>query len=58
MVPMAHGRWLADRVPAAEVVLSSDDGHLTLLEHIDRARLADEASLNDSSATGSHPAAA
>jgi len=36
MVPMAHGRWLADRVPAAEVALSSDDGHLTLLEHIDR----------------------
>jgi pimeloyl-ACP methyl ester carboxylesterase len=30
MVPMAHGRWLADRVPGVEPFLSEDDGHLTI----------------------------
>lgn len=34
MVPFAHGRWLAAALPRAEVVLSADEGHLTLLEKI------------------------
>lgn len=36
MVPIGHGRWLADRIPRAEVVLSAADGHITLLEPIGR----------------------
>ena len=29
---MAHGRWLADRVPGVEARLTGDeDGHLTLI---------------------------
>ena len=31
-VPIAHGRWLADRVPGVEARLTGDeDGHLTLI---------------------------
>jgi pimeloyl-ACP methyl ester carboxylesterase len=32
MVPPAHGRWLAARLPDADPRISADDGHLTLAE--------------------------
>lgn len=30
MVPVAHGRWLAERVPGVEAHISEDDGHLSI----------------------------
>jgi pimeloyl-ACP methyl ester carboxylesterase len=33
MVPPAHGRWLAERIPGVEAEISETEGHLTLLAH-------------------------
>ena len=32
MVPLGHGEWLAEHLPAADVQLSDEDGHLSI-EH-------------------------
>jgi pimeloyl-ACP methyl ester carboxylesterase len=31
MVPVAHGRWLAERIPGVEAHISEDDGHLSIV---------------------------
>jgi len=31
-VPVAHGRWLAERIPGVEARIDAGDGHLTLIE--------------------------
>jgi pimeloyl-ACP methyl ester carboxylesterase len=31
-VPVSHGRWLGDQVPGAELQISADDGHISLIE--------------------------
>jgi pimeloyl-ACP methyl ester carboxylesterase len=31
-VPVAHGEWLAERIPGVEARITDDDGHLTLIE--------------------------
>lgn len=33
MVPPAHGRWLAERIPGVEAEISDTEGHLSLLAH-------------------------
>lgn len=35
MVPIAHGRWLAEHVPGAQVHLESEHGHLSMLRRLD-----------------------
>ena len=32
MVPVAHGRWLAERIPGVEAHISEQDGHLSIAE--------------------------
>jgi pimeloyl-ACP methyl ester carboxylesterase len=32
MVPASHGRWLAGRIPAAQLWLRPDDGHVSVLD--------------------------
>src|SRR5216684_513162 len=36
MVPFAHGRWLAANIPGAQPRLLDDEGHISVLNHIDR----------------------
>jgi len=36
MVPFAHGRWLARRVPGATVHLHEDEGHISLAQQLPR----------------------
>jgi hypothetical protein len=31
VAPVAHGRWLAERTPSAELWLRPDDGHISVL---------------------------
>lgn len=36
MVPFDHGRWLAANIPTAHARLIEDEGHLSLVNHIER----------------------
>ena len=31
IAPVSHGRWLAERIPSAELWLRPDDGHISVL---------------------------
>lgn len=33
MVPASHSRWLASRIPGAELRVTPDDGHISVLNH-------------------------
>lgn len=33
MIPSSHSRWLAARIPGAELRLTPDDGHISVLNH-------------------------
>lgn len=35
MVPYAHGAWIAAQIPGVEALLSEDESHLSLLDHLD-----------------------
>ncbi len=35
MVPYGHGAWLAEQIPGVEAILSEDESHLSLLDHLD-----------------------
>lgn len=37
MVPASHSRWLAVRIPGAELWLTPDDGHISVLNHFQAA---------------------
>jgi pimeloyl-ACP methyl ester carboxylesterase len=37
MVPSSHGRWLAERIPGAELWLRPDDGHISVLSSAEDA---------------------
>jgi pimeloyl-ACP methyl ester carboxylesterase len=30
MVPLGHGRWLADRVPGATIEIAAGEGHISI----------------------------
>ena len=37
VVPAAHGRWLAEHVPTAELRLYPGEGHISVLNHAEGA---------------------
>jgi hypothetical protein len=34
MVPYGHGAWIAAQLPGVEALLSEDESHLSLLDHL------------------------
>ena len=54
-VPVAHGEWLAERIPGVQAEFTDDDGHLTLtLRHLERVHdwLLERMDAGRSTATG------
>ncbi|MGF1599218.1 MAG: alpha/beta fold hydrolase [Acidimicrobiales bacterium] len=37
VVPASHARWLADRIPSAELWLDADGGHITVMDRAEAA---------------------